>query len=124
MIIEKLTISILSLVVCAQLVQAAYNPFKTEAIKVTNILLGNANITPAVEFNNINTTALINTSTNVFSSATSNGIVCTPGTFLVDVVLYQAENAQRSNVSVEVTLDSVGTGITGASELYSSRLWS
>lgn len=105
---------VVSFVVCTQMIQAAYNPFKTEAIKVTNTALANANVTPQAEFNNINTTALINTDTSVFISVTSNGVVCIPGTYLVDITMYQTASVTRGNTSIEVTVDSVGTGIIGA----------
>lgn len=95
--------------------QAAYNPFTPEAIKVTNTALANANAsTAATQFNNINTTALINTNTSVFTSVDSDGVNCIAGTYLVDIVLYQTSTVQRANVAVEVTVDGVSTGVRGA----------
>jgi hypothetical protein len=95
--------------------EAAYNPFTPEGIKVTNTALADANTsTTPIEFNNINTTPVVNTNSNVFTSVTSNGVFCIPGTYLVDIVMYQTSSVQRSNVAVEVTVNSVGTGILGA----------
>lgn len=96
--------------------EAAYNPFTVEAIKVTNTALANANaLTTPTQFNNINTTPLLNTNSNVFTSVDSDGVNCIPGTYMVDIVFYQTSaSAQRTNVAVEVTLDGVSTGTVGA----------
>lgn len=104
---------------CQALVsKAAYEPFKIDAIKVTNTLAINVNAAGINQFANLNTTPVINTSSNVFTSVDADGVNCAPGTYLVDVILYRTQtpfdNNTRSNVGVEVTVDGVSTGIRAA----------
>jgi hypothetical protein len=94
--------------------KAAYNPFEPDVIKVTNTAVVNVNTNPQAEFNNINTTPIFNTNPNVFTSVTSNGVVCVPGLYLVDIALYHTTTSQRTNPAIEVTVNSVSTGIRGA----------
>jgi hypothetical protein len=98
------------------LVDAAYNPFKPDAIKITNTAVVNVNVLGGAQFNNLNTTPIVNTDTDadVFLSVTSNGVFCVPGTYLVDVSLYQTIGA-IVNVGVEIMVNSVGTGHPGQS---------
>ena len=111
----RLVLVLISLVTFAS-VQAAYEPFEPDVIKVINTAATNVNTAVQTEFNNFNTTAVFNTDADVFTSVTTNGVVCVPGLYLVDIVLYHVapSTAQRSNPSVEVTVDSVSTGIRGA----------
>lgn len=95
-------------------VLAAYEPFEVEAIKVTNTIAVDVNAAGTNQFNNINTTAVINTEPDVFTSVTTNGVFCIPGTYLVDVSLYHTGGSGRNNPSVEITVNSVGTGVIGA----------
>jgi hypothetical protein len=99
---------------CEQNAYTAYNPFEPDVIKVTNTATIDINVSPQAEFNNINTTPIFNTDSNVFTSITTNGVFCVAGTYLVDVVLYHESTAQRSNQALEVTVNSVSTGIRGA----------
>ncbi len=108
---------ILALLIFVSLsVQAAYDPFEPDIIQVTNTLAADVNISPQSEFDNFNTTPIVNTDTvgNSFTSITSNGVVCVPGTYLVDVALYHTATSARINPTVEVTVDGVGTGLIGA----------
>ena len=107
---------ILSLKISALSVNSAYNPFEPDIIKVTNIFVTDVNTAAQTQFNNFNTTPVVNTDTNsdVFTSVTSNGVECAIGTYLVDVVLYQSDNVARSNVAVEITVDGISTGIRAA----------
>lgn len=100
----------------SQKAHTAYSPFEPDVIKVTNTATVNVNTLAQTEFNNINTTAVFNTNADVFTSVTSNGVVCVPGLYLVDIALYHTagSSAQRSNPTVEVTVNSVSTGIRGA----------
>lgn len=96
--------------------EAAYHPFTPDLIKVTNTALANVSFAAATQFNNINITAVVNTSTDVFTSVDSDGVNCAPGTYIVDVLMYQTAAASiRLNVYVEVTANGVSTGIRGAS---------
>jgi hypothetical protein len=99
------------------MVYSAYNPFKPDAIKVTNTAVVNVNVLGGAQFNNLNTTPVVNTDTdaNVFLSVTSNGIFCASGTYLVDIVLYQTAASNDVSASVEITVNSVRTGRPGAS---------
>jgi hypothetical protein len=99
-------------------VKTAYEPFEIDAIKVTNSLAADVNTATVTQFNNINTTAVINSDTDVFTSVDSDGVNCVAGTYLVDVILYRTSNnpsnGPRTNVGVEITVDGVGTGSVGA----------
>lgn len=107
---------LIGLSLLAQVASAAYNPFKPDAIKVTNTTLANSNLAAITDFNNFNTSAVINTNSSVFTSVASDGVNCAPGTYLVDIVLYQEiASSNRTNVSVEATVNGVGTGVIGAS---------
>lgn len=101
----------------SSIVYSAYNPFKPDAIKITNTAVVNVNVLGGAQFNNLNTTPVINTDTdaNVFLSVTSNGVFCVSGTYLVDIVLYQTAASNDVNASVEITVNSVRTGRPGAS---------
>ena len=109
----KILISLL----CASLLtnaQGAYEPFEIQAIKVTNTATANVNAAGTTQFNNINTTAVINTDTDVFTSVNTDGVNCEPGTYMVDIVLYHINGSGRNNPAVEVTVDGVSTGTRGA----------
>jgi hypothetical protein len=113
--IRVLIILFIAFVIMSGNLKAAYNPFSPAVIKVTNTALANANsLTVPTQFNNINTSTVVNTNTDVFTSVDSDGVNCIPGTYMVDVSLYQTSTAQRTNVAIEVTLDSVSTGTVGA----------
>lgn len=114
---SKLLLSLifLCLFASAQKAYTAYNPFEPDVIKVINTATANINVTPQAEFNNINTTPVFNTNSDVFTSVTSNGVFCVPGLYLVDIVMYNTTAAaQRAIPTVEVTVNSVSTGIRGA----------
>jgi hypothetical protein len=113
--IKKNIVTALCVTACANLVHAAYNPFKPDAIKVTNTAVVNINVNGGAQFNNLNTTPVVNTDTdaNVFLSVTSNGVFCVPGTYLVDVSLYQTATVDDVNTAVEIRVNSVGTGHPG-----------
>jgi hypothetical protein len=53
---------------CEQNAYTAYNPFEPDVIKVTNTATIDINVSPQAEFNNINTTPIFNTDSNVFTS--------------------------------------------------------
>jgi hypothetical protein len=97
-------------------VEAAYNPFKPDIIKLTNTVLNDADFDPFQQFDDFNTTAIVNTDTDgdVFTSVTTNGVVCIPGTYLINIVLYQTSPDDDTSIGVEVTIDGVGTGVLGA----------
>lgn len=111
---------LISFILClfALEVKTAYEPFEIEAIKVTNSLAADVNTAAATQFNNINTTAVINSDTDVFTSVDSDGVNCIAGTYLVDVILYRTSNnpsnGPRTNVGVEITVNGTGTGTVGA----------
>lgn len=97
-----------------QYLSAAYDPFEIEAIKVTNTLAADVNQAAATQFNSINTTAVINTDPNIFTSVTTNGVNCVAGTYLVNVLLHHINGTALNNPYVEVTVNSVSTNIRGA----------
>jgi hypothetical protein len=101
---------------CAGL-NASYEPFEIEAIKVTNTLAADVNQAGAVQFNNINTTAVINTDSNIFTSVNTDGVNCAAGTYLVNVVLHHINGNARNNPYVEVSVNGVSTGVRGADGL-------
>jgi hypothetical protein len=107
------------LVLCITLilsVNATYNPFEPDVIKLTNTIVANVNLVTQAQFINFDTTAVFNTDSlgRVFTSITSNGVVAVAGTYMVDIVLYYEEPNENVNVGVEVTVDGVSTGIIGA----------
>lgn len=110
-----LLISILVICVVSS-VHSAYDPFEPDLIQLTNTAVADVSVTPQAEFNNLNTTPVINTDTDadVFTTIASNGVICTPGTYMVDVALYHTSTSARSNPSIEITVDGVSTGIRGA----------
>lgn len=112
---------VIVLLICLSISEAntAYQPLTIEAVKVTNTLAADVNTVAATQFNNLNTTAVLNSDTDVFTSVDSDGVNCIAGTYLVDVILYRTvynapTNGPRSNVAVEITVDGVGTGLRGA----------
>lgn len=115
------TITILifiALIFSQQSVETAYEPVEIEVIKVTNTLAADVNTAAVTQFNNINTTAVINTNTDVFTSVDSDGINCIAGTYMVDVILYRTHNGgvneDRANVAIQVTVDGTPTSALGA----------
>ena len=105
------------LVICAvSSVHSAYDPFEPDLIQLINTAVTEVRVTPQAQFNNLNTTPVINTDTDsdVFTSIASNGVICSPGTYMVDVALYHTSNNARTNPHVELTVNGVPTGIRGA----------
>ena len=115
--INKILKTSIALAVSSQIVNAAYNPFKPDAIKLTNTAVANLNQVAVTEFNNLNTTPVINTDgdADVFTSITTNGVVCAPGTYKIDIVVYHTGSISRGNIGLAVTVDGVATGAVGTS---------